>query len=1026
MNQKKNLWRRVLLGVGFGLLAGLAGADDIDLFTTPSSSSGASANVMILVDNSANWARASQQWPGGGTQGQSELAAIASILSSIGGSSINVGLALQNGSGSTAGWGYIRFNLRDMSQAANRTALSNIALGIDVNSSTEKTSATYDTQVFYELYKYFHGLAPYMGTTALNTLVDKTGNTNTLTAYGQGLRSGFTFKADGTYNPPAGAGCAQNYIIYIANNAQGSFSTGTNVFESSVLDVNSPATTVVSSAQWLSAWTQRMKADTSAPVTTYVLDAYNAQNNAAYSTYLRNAATYGGGTYFQVNSQDAIVQALLKVFVEIQSVNSTFASASLPISASSRSQSQNQVFIGMFRPDPDDRPRWPGNLKRYQLVTNSTGNTVLADVNGVEAINPLTGFITPCATSYWTFDSNTYWQSQSVAGSCLASSFNKFSDSPDGPMVEKGAVAEILRSGNNPPTTSGTPTYAVNRTLYTLNSTNTAFVDFVTTANAATAPTGTVDWPNTVKFTRGEDTNDENVNSNLTEIRSSIHGDVIHSRALPIDYGGTTGVVAYYGSNDGNFRAVSAYNGKELWSFIAPEFFPRLERLRTSSSSTAVFVYYPGIPSTITPTPQPKDYFFDGSTGAYESADASTVWIFPSMRRGGRMVYGLNVSNPTSPAFKWRVGCPNLTNDTGCTSGFSGIGQTWSLPNVAFIRGFSTSNPIVTFGGGYDNCEDANSATPSCSSTKGNIVYIVNANDGTLIRSFATLRSVAADISYVDVNFDGFPDYAYVADTGGNIYRIDFVDPGSYAPRSSSNWTMNRVAYTNGSNRKFFYAPALQYSNNKVYVAIGSGDREHPLITQYPYTTPVVNRFYVYVDNLAATTANNLDSTTTMANYSTGSTCATARILPSSGLLGWYKNLNANGTGEQVVTSALIAGGLVTFSTNRPVPPAVNSCSASLGEARGYWLNLTNGSGAIGVNNASCGGSDSTTFVGGGLVPSPVFGVVSVGGQQQTVVIGAPQRDGSVSTPISAQRFTLPLSYKRHRVYWRRSGIDNN
>ena len=57
-----------------------------------------------------------------------------------------------------------------------------------------------------------------------------------------------------------------------------------------------------------------------------------------------------------------------------------------------------------------------------------------------------------------------------------------------------------------------------------------------------------------------------------------------HSRPLPVNYAGSEGVVVYYGSNDGTFRAVSARDdttgGKELWAFVAPEHHARLKRLR--------------------------------------------------------------------------------------------------------------------------------------------------------------------------------------------------------------------------------------------------------------------------------------------------------------------------------------------------------------------------------------------------------------------------------------------------------------
>ena len=107
-------------------------------------------------------------------------------------------------------------------------------------------------------------------------------------------------------------------------------------------------------------------------VVTYVLDAYNAQQNAGYSDSLINAANMGGGKYYQVGSQAAIANALGMILAEIQAVNSTFASASLPVNTTNRSQNKNQVFIPMFRPDASDRPLWIGNLKEYQLINNLT------------------------------------------------------------------------------------------------------------------------------------------------------------------------------------------------------------------------------------------------------------------------------------------------------------------------------------------------------------------------------------------------------------------------------------------------------------------------------------------------------------------------------------------------------------------------------------------------------------------------------------------------------------------------------
>ncbi len=790
-------------------------------------------------------------------------------------------------------------------------------------------------------------------------------------------------------------------------------------------------------------------------ISTYTIDVFNAKQDADQTALLMSMARVGGGKYFAAKNENAIVSAMKPIMSEIQAVNTVFASASLPVNATNRAQNENQVFIGMFRPDPAAQPRWYGNVKRYQLA-NFSGVIDLADINGNLAVNLQTGFVSECATSWWTSDSGSYWQSvpnnPPAEGRCTTSSFNQWSDSPDGPLVEKGAAAEVIRKGNNPPATDTSPTWAPNRTIKTVS--GGALVDF-TAASSGLAQT-------LVDFISGKDVNDENANGLTTaETRPSLHGDVIHSRPLPVNYSTTAnptaGVTVFYGSNDGTLRAIDATNGKERWALVAPEFYSRFSRLYDNSP----IIKFPNQATGITPSPTPKAYFWDGSMGIFQNADNTSIRLFPAMRRGGRMIYGLDVTTVGSPSLLWTLGCPNLTDDTGCsapdgadvskvdgTDG-SAIGQTWSTPAVAFIRDYPTRDaeePVLVVGGGYDSCEDDNSSAPSCASQKGAAIYVIKASDGSVIKKFPTTRSVASDVSMVDVDNDGFVDYAYVADTGGNVYRVDFVDgAASFSKLASANWAIYRVAYTNGAGspvisgvtapRKFFFPPALLYSNNRIYVALGSGDREHPLEGDYPFAA-VLNRFYVYLDTLATkpTTVQsvNLDDTSLFFDNTSAPTCDSDQVLASSAKKGWFMNLNQNGTqnangltGEQTVTSAVILGGLVTFSTNRPIPPATGSCTTTLGEARGYWVNLLNGSGGIGVGTAGiCGGTRSATFVGGGLPPSPVTGIVPVEGVSRTVIIGAVQRDGTASAPIGGQKVIPSIKATRKRVYWFKN-VDN-
>src|SRR5205807_2475964 len=121
---------------------------------------------------------------------------------------------------------------------------------------------------------------------------------------------------------------------------------------------------------------------------------------------------------FAAKDEDSILQALRDILIDVQSVDSVFTSSSVPINATNRTQYENQVYIGMFRPDPDSRPRWYGNLKRYQ-VGYVNGEIKLTDRNNAQAIAASTGFLQSCALSYWTTDTGAYWDfSPSSAGQC--------------------------------------------------------------------------------------------------------------------------------------------------------------------------------------------------------------------------------------------------------------------------------------------------------------------------------------------------------------------------------------------------------------------------------------------------------------------------------------------------------------------------------------------------------------------------------------------------------------------------------
>src|SRR3546814_16992054 len=95
--------------------------EDIDLFSVDDVSQVDAPNVLSVRDNSANWSRQSQQWPGGLTQGQSEVRAIKTVINGLD-SNINVGLLEYStgGSSSDSDGGYVRQHIRPLT-TANRS-----------------------------------------------------------------------------------------------------------------------------------------------------------------------------------------------------------------------------------------------------------------------------------------------------------------------------------------------------------------------------------------------------------------------------------------------------------------------------------------------------------------------------------------------------------------------------------------------------------------------------------------------------------------------------------------------------------------------------------------------------------------------------------------------------------------------------------------------------------------------------------------------------------------------------------------
>ncbi len=552
-----------------------------------------------------------------------------------------------------------------------------------------------------------------------------------------------------------------------------------------------------------------------------------------------------------------------------------------------------------------------------------------------------------------------------------------------------------------------------------------------------------------INWVRGEDNfSDENSNASKTDIRASVHGDVLHSRPAVINYnrfGTDNDVYVFYGANDGVFHAVKAgyaadagdpsglAPGQEAWGFVASEFFPKFKRMRNNS---------PTISSSFK-----KPYFMDGPIGVYtKDADGNgklgdagdKVNLYVAMRRGGRTVYALDVNTPTDPKYLWKI-----SNET---AGFTELGQTWS--NLVVVEGLAGLGfPVLVFGAGYDpNVEDippsdiitATSASITTAAgtfnrTMGRGLFVVNALTGARVWSAGPSGSgatqivtgmdcaIPGDVTVIK-NESGAPtNRAYVGDTCGNVWRFDFSQGDNLATTRVTKIASVGNFSSPSSRRKFLHAPDVVAQTGYDAVLLGSGDREHP------FDEVVVNRMYMFKDkgnDLGPVTGTGglnptidesamVDVTTNCLQDAAG--CppgVTAEIFATqlAASSGWFLTL---GTGEKVVGNVLSLGGTTFFATNQPSATAGGgTCGSNLGVARVYQVSTADATATVDLNATGglTGADRSVIHPGGGYLPSPVHVVVMIDGKPVEAVMLGPKVVQPPGATLSA----------RLRRYWYR------
>ena len=662
---------------------------------------------------------------------------------------------------------------------------------------------------------------------------------------------------------------------------------------------------------------------------------------------LEEAALRGGGNYFRADDVTSLAQALLEIVNDIQDRNLSFAAPAVAVNAFNRTQNLNDLYLTTFK--ASENVRWPGNLKKYRIADGQ-----IVDRNDVPAVDPNTGTFYDSAASFWTagIDGN---------------------DITIGGAVENLPDPASRRVFTN--NTTNTDLTAAANTLSPTNVSSFTLADF-----GLTGATGEPTLEELIRWVRGEDVRDEDLDPATTRIRQM--GDPLHSQPAAVVYGGTPenpDVVVYTATNQGSVHAIRADTGQELWSFIPKEHLQNLPMYYLNAE--APFKFY-GVDGDIVPVVADRD-----DDGIIEPADGDFVYIIFGMRRGGNTYYALDVTDKNNPVMKWRISTP-------------GFGQTWSRPTVARVDmvdpGLNNDKAVVIFGGGYDTVHD-NISHPSTADTEGAGIYMLDLQSGDVLwragrDASANLqlpgltRSIATQIRVIDLSGDGFADRLYASDMGGQILRFDIFNGKSPDGTGTNALVTGGVIAQLGAEgltgtpdvadtRRFYAAPDVSifddFLQNRKFAAIslGSGYRAHPLDDSN------TDRFYSIRDK-------NVFNALTQAEYDAINPVTESDLIEVSGQVGTVIDANSAGwkftlpADQKVFSDAVTFNNEVFFVAFSADTAGAAVCSAGVGRNFLYRVSVKNGDPIADLDNIVQGQEDQERveeLAQGGIAPSPSF-----------------------------------------------------
>ncbi|KXU39412.1 hypothetical protein AXE65_08585 [Ventosimonas gracilis] len=659
----------------------------------------------------------------------------------------------------------------------------------------------------------------------------------------------------------------------------------------------------------------------------FALNALGGAQGQKVRNYLQDLANNGNGLHRTADKADELLdafKAIIKQATEIK--NTSFVNPSPAGGDYQSDEHKKQIYYPMFQPIEHDR--WPGNLKRYGLRVN--GNNLVEIDNSKPPIDAkdVDGQFKSNARSWWN------------------------DDVIDGNDVSKGGAAWKLPAPNerhlwvgfNDYSRAPFPTAQTNGNTIQLTPNNSPIIDKLNNNS---------EHKELLRYIRGFADDGKTARRAL--------GDPLHSAPTLFsyeckgDFNTTTGKcvesadtentsqMAIIGTNEGFVQMFDTATGIEQFAFMPEELLKNIKPLyQDSTTGSRAHIY--GMDNTVT-------VWVDNlnANGTFEKK-AKKVYAYATMRRGGKSVYALDITDRNNPTLKWKISAGD--------SGFERLGQTWSQPVKTKINIDGKITDVLIFGGGYDEQQD----TPENyrTASQGSDIYIVNAETGEKLWSASNdakitemKYSIPGNVRVLSLDSsgksraDGLATQFFVGDVGGQIWRF-FINNGNpldtlvIGGGTGNNGLLANFGGTPGNHdanaRRFYHGAdvAAETSGGKstLFVNIGSGYRAHPLDTKvhdHMYSLHVD-----LTDNGKTLTEADL-SRQTDGKFNGSKT--TDEIINGQ-KSGWLVELQ--GLGEKIISTPKTISGRLFVNTYMPPRASNDPCAGGKSENSTYGLNLAN------------------------------------------------------------------------------------